>query len=48
MQRHFGVTQLSRHQMVLNFDRARMINRIPGKPGSIRVLIDPNTLPALK
>lgn len=48
MQRHFGVTPPTVHQMVLNLDRARLIERIPGTPRSIRVLVDPNRLPILK
>ncbi len=48
MQRYFGVTPPTVHQMVLNLDRARLIERIPGKPRSIRVLVDPDSLPMLK
>ena len=48
MQRHFGVAPQTVHQMVLNLDRARLlIERIPGKPRSIRVLGDPDSLPIL-
>ncbi|MYH57990.1 MAG: hypothetical protein F4145_08350, partial [Boseongicola sp. SB0675_bin_26] len=31
--------QMTVHQMVLNLDRARLIERIPGTPRSIRVLV---------
>ena len=48
MQRHFGVTPPTVHQMVLNLDRAGLIERIPGRPRSIRVLVDPDRLPKLK
>ena len=48
MQKHFGVTPPTVHQMVLNLDRARLIERIPGKPRSIRVLFSPDSLPILK
>ncbi len=48
MQRHFGVTPPTVHQMVLNLDRARLIERVPGRPRSIRVLVDPGSLPILK
>ena len=48
MQRYFQVTPPTVHQMVLNLDRDRLIERIPGKPRSIRVLVCPENLPALK
>ncbi len=48
MQRHFGVTPPTVHQMVLNLDRAGLIERVPGRPRSIRVLVDPGRLPLLK
>ena len=48
MQRYFRVTPPTVHQMVLNLDRDRFIERIPGKPRSIRVLVCPENLPALK
>ena len=48
MQRHFGVTPPTAHQMVLNLDRARLIERVPGRPRSIRVLVDPDSQPILK
>ena len=48
MQRHFGVTPPTVHQMVLNLDRAGLIERIPGKPRSIRVLVSQDSLPLLK
>ena len=47
MQRYFRVTPPTVHQMVLNLDRARLIERIPGKARSIRLLIDPDLLPPL-
>ena len=48
MQRDFGVTQSTVHQMVLNLGRDRLIERIPGRPRSIRVLVSPYSLPTLK
>jgi Mn-dependent DtxR family transcriptional regulator len=48
MQRYFGVTPPSVHQMVLNLERAGLIVRQPGVPRSIEMLIDPNGLPALR
>ncbi|MDE2792078.1 MAG: hypothetical protein OXI81_16870 [Paracoccaceae bacterium] len=48
MQRDVGVTPPTVHQTVLNLDRARLIERIPGRPRSIRVLVSPDSLPTLK
>ena len=48
MQRHFGVTPPTVHQMVLNLDRAGLIERIPGQPRTIRLLVSPESLPILK
>ena len=47
MQRYFQVTPSTVHQMILGLDRIGLIERIPGKSRSIRVL-DPHSLPALK
>ena len=41
MQRHFGVTLPTVHEKVFNLDRARLIERIPGQPRSIRLLVSP-------
>lgn len=48
MQRYFRVTPPTVHQMVMNLDRKGLIERIPGQPRSIRVLVSPDGLPALK
>lgn len=48
MQRYFGVTPPSVHQMVLNLERTGLIARQPGVPRSIEMLVDPNDLPALR
>ena len=48
MQRYFGVTPPTVHQRVLTLHRKRLIERIPGKPRSIRVLFGPESLPDLK
>ena len=48
MQRHFQVTPPSVHQMIITLERQSLVRRQPGKPRSIRVLIPPETLPALK
>jgi DNA-binding MarR family transcriptional regulator len=39
MQRHFGVTPPSVHQMILALERAGFIRRQPGVPRSIEVLV---------
>jgi DNA-binding MarR family transcriptional regulator len=48
LQRHFGVTPPSVHQMVITLERAGLIKRRPGVARSIQVLVDPNALPALR
>ena len=48
MQKYFRVTPPTVHQMVLNLHQARLIERVPGKARSIRVLIDPEQLQELK
>ena len=48
LQRHFGVTPPSVHQMVLTLERAGLIRRQPGVPRSIEVLVPPDDLPALQ
>jgi DNA-binding MarR family transcriptional regulator len=48
LQRHFGVTPPSVHQMVLTLERAGLIRRQPGVPSSIEVLVPPEDLPVLQ
>jgi SOS-response transcriptional repressor LexA len=48
MQRHFGVSSPSVHQMVLTLERAGLIRRQPGSPRSIEVLVPPEQLPVLE
>ena len=48
MQRHFGVTPPSVHQMVLTLERAGFIRRQPGVPRSIEVLVSAEDLPLLR
>jgi DNA-binding MarR family transcriptional regulator len=48
MQRHFGVSPPSVHQMVLTLERAGLISRQPGSPRSIEVLVPPEQLPVLE
>jgi hypothetical protein len=48
MQRHFGVTPPSVHQMILNLERTGLIRRQPGVPRSIEVLVPSEHLPVLQ
>src|SRR5208283_711068 len=48
MQRYFGVTPPSVHQMILTLERAGLIRRRPGVPRSIEVLVLPEHLPILQ
>jgi SOS-response transcriptional repressor LexA len=48
LQRHFGVTPPSVHQMVLTLERAGLIRRQPRVARSIAVLVDPECLPRLR
>jgi len=48
LQRHFQVTPPSVHQMVLNLERAGLIQRQPGVARSIKVTLDPAALPPLR
>ena len=48
LQRHFGVSPPSVHQMILTLERAGLIRRQPGVARSIEVLIAPESLPVLR
>ncbi len=48
IQRHFGVTPPSVHQMILTLERAGFIRRQPGVARSIEVLVPPQDLPVLQ
>ncbi|WP_032901297.1 LexA family protein [Mesorhizobium ciceri] len=48
MQRFFGVTAPSVHQMVLTLERAGLIRRQPGVARSIELLVEPDSLPRLQ
>lgn len=48
MQRHFGVTPPTVHQMVFNLEQLGFIRRTPGKPRSIELLVPPEQLPILR
>ena len=47
IQRRFGVTPPSIHQMILALECAGLIRRQPGVPRSIEVLVPPQHLPVL-
>jgi DNA-binding MarR family transcriptional regulator len=48
MQRHFGVSPPSVHQMVLTLERVGLIRRQPAVPRSIELLVAPEDLPILE
>ena len=48
MQKYFGVSPPSVHQMVLMLEANGFIERVPGKGRSIRLLIPRETLPDLE
>lgn len=48
MQRHFGVTPPTVHQMVLKLEQLGLIRRTPGKPRSIKLIVPPEKLPILR
>ena len=47
IQRHFGVSTPSVHQMIVTLERNGLIRRQPGVPRSIEILLPPNSLPIL-
>jgi len=48
MQRYFGVSPPSVHQMVRTLERRRFIAREPGRARSIRLLLERSELPELE
>src|SRR5947209_20130494 len=48
LQRHFGVSPPSVHQMVLTLERAGLIRRKPGLARGIEVLVEAERLPVLR
>ena len=48
IQRHFGVTPPTVHQMILTLERAGLISRRPGVARSIELLVRPEDLPILR
>jgi DNA-binding MarR family transcriptional regulator len=47
IQRYFGVTPPSVHQMIVTLERAGFIRRQPGVPRSIEILLPSEDLPIL-
>ena len=47
MQRYFGVSPPTVHQMVLRLEKARLITRIPGVARSIRLRVGKDEIPPL-
>ena len=48
IQRYFGVSPPTVHQMVLALERAQFLRRVPGEARSLDVLVDPESLPPLR
>jgi SOS-response transcriptional repressor LexA len=48
MQRFFGTTPPTIHQMILKLEEEGFISRIPGQLRSIKLLIDADQIPRLK
>ena len=48
IQRYFGVTPPTVHQMVVKLESLGMITRQPGVARSIEVMVSPNDIPELK
>lgn len=48
MQRHFGATPPSVHNMVLALEKKGLIRREPGQARSIELLVAPEDLPILR
>jgi len=48
LQRHFGVTPPTVHQMLLNLAKAGWIRRTPHAARSIELLVEPDRLPILR
>jgi DNA-binding MarR family transcriptional regulator len=48
LQRFFGTTPPTVHQMILKLEEKGLISRVSGQARSIKLLIDPADLPRLK
>jgi Mn-dependent DtxR family transcriptional regulator len=45
IQRYFGVSAPSAHQMIVSLEKAGHIERKPGQPRSVKVLVNKSELP---
>ncbi len=48
IQKYFGVTPPTVHQMILTLERNGFISRMPGVARSLKVLLDPADIPKLE
>jgi DNA-binding MarR family transcriptional regulator len=48
LERFFGTTPPTIHQMILKLEEKGLISRVPGQARSIRLLVDPEEIPRLK
>ncbi len=48
LQRYFNVSPPSVHQMILTLEKHGFIERVPGQPRSIRLLLEKKQLPDLR
>lgn len=48
IQRYFGVTPPTTHQMILKLEELGFISRVPRQPRTIQVLLSPEQLPYLE
>ena len=48
LQRFFGITPPTVHQMILKLEEKELISRVPGQARSIQLLIDSDEIPKLK
>lgn len=48
LQRYFGVTPPSVHQMILTLERRGLITRVPGAPRSMKLRVSTTVLPSLQ
>lgn len=48
LQRFFGTTPPTIHQMIVKLEEKGFISRVPGQARSIKLVIDPDELPRLR
>ncbi len=48
LQRYFGVTPPTVHDMILRLEAAGHLSRVPGQARSLRLLLSPDLLPTLE